>query len=286
MQEDVDIVTARVIALLPPSSRKRLDDALSRRRMWPSDAMKPYRAGAGELDGLTLMVESKRGRLASMVWISGKARWERHALHLTMDVPDTLIVAMRRKPLDSIVAHPLLAGLVVTSARRDGKNVIIETGRLPLAPVAGIASTGVDRPVDLIETLRARGVTEVCRVAADLVHTIPYATRHLLASRLAAAGKSAISDLVGWKPNGALGMSVYVHEGRLHATVQFTVGQFNAGSLSIHGSSRTNGRLLTGPFYRFKARQSNRYRTRLEKPYVTLDAFAEMMQPRELARAA
>lgn len=286
MLEDVDTVTARVIALLPPMSRRRLDDQLRTRRTWPSDVMKTYSAGPGELERVRLNIDSKRGKLVSRVWLTSKARWERHALYLTMEIPDTLIAAMRRKPLDSVVSHPLLSGLTITSARREGGEVVIETARLPLVAVGDIASIGVDRPLDLIETLRARGVTQVCKVAADLIRTVPASTRHLLAARLAETGRSTLTDIVGWRPNGATSLSTYVQDGRLQATVQFNVGSFNAGSLGLYGASRTNGRILTGPFSRFRRYPTNGYKTRLEQPYVTLDALVEILQPRELARAA
>lgn len=285
MEQDVDIVTARAIALLPPSSRRRLDEILRWRRTWPRDRVRPFHAHSGEIEGISLSITSRRGRLATSVRLSSHATWERHALRVAAPIPDAIVAALRRRQLDSVVAHPLLGGLRITSARREGDVVVIETARLPLVDVATVASTGVDRPLDLIETLRALGVEQVCRVAADLVQTVPTGSRHLLAARLAAARRSDLVDIAGWKPTGALSQAVHVTEGRLEANVLFTVGRFTNGSLSLNGASRTNGRILSGPFARFRLWPSNGHRPRLQRPHITLDELAEQLQPRA-ARAA
>lgn len=285
MEQDVDVVTARAIALLPPSSRQRLDEILRRRRTWPSDKVPRFQAGAGEIEGISITIASKRNRLATSIRLSTLVTWERHTLRVCKPIPDTIIAAMRHRQLDAIVSHPLLGGLRVTSARREDDTVVIETARLPLVDVASIASTGVERPLNLIETLRALGVEKVCRVAADLMQAVPRGSRHLVAARLAATRRSNLSDLAGWRPTGALSQTVQICEGCLEANVVFTVGRFGNGTLFLHGSSRSNGRILNGPFGRFRQWPSNGYRSRLQRPHITLDELAEQLQP-TLARAA
>lgn len=278
--QDVDIVTARMIALLPPSSRTRLNQLLRRFQNWPTDPKGTFVAGPGEFDNETLEIGIKRGKLTSKVRLSPQVVWERHALHVSMDMPDTIIAALRKRALNSIVEHPLLVDLTVTSARRGGDTVIIETARKPLVAVEEINSTGIDRPLDLIETLRAMEITQVCRVTADLVKTVPLSLRSLLASRLAATGRSQMADLVGWLPRGSTSVGIYAKDGKLDANIRFTVGKYSAGTLRLGGTNRSNGRILTGSFFRFKSIYGNNYRQRLKNPYLTLEELEQSLQPK------
>lgn len=278
--QEVDIVTARIIELLPPSSRERLNETLKRYHNWPNSQPHAFRAGPGELDRESIEIAAKRGKLISRIQLSPHARWERHALHLQMEMPDTMISAMRNRALDSIVAHRLFDGLIISSARRSEDVVIIETKRKPMIRVDDIKSSGIDRPIDLLETLEALGVTEVCKVAGDLIRTIPKSRLHQLAGRIAASKRSELNDLVGWKPQGVTSMRISISNNKLEAAVIFTVGRYSGGTIFLHGASRTNGRILTGPFARFRAILSNNYRSRLKQPYMTLEEFAKNLTNR------
>lgn len=247
----VDPLVAEVVAHLTPGARRRLDGYIRGGLQDQGLARLGFKAVSAEIPDIggvqALTAQIRRGKAILRIQFQGSVAWEEQRLILWRQMPDTLISAMRGRALRTVVDHPLFDGATVSSARRHDGSVVIETKRRAPVDLSSVASTGVTSPLELIGTLSALGVAQVCKVASNIICAMQPPAIQAMLDRLASTPESAVlTDLVSWLPSGVESMTVGVKDGVLGCRADLTAGSFSTGRLNLHGGSRSRSKILGG----------------------------------------
>lgn len=291
MTEKIDPMVAAVISHLTPPARKRLDAMIRLRKADPNDRT-TFLAGPAEMPGLhdvnAIRAEYRRSSLQVTIHFEGAARWEREAMHVVANLPETALAAVRGRPLSMMVDHPLMEGAVVSSARTDGDWIIFETRVRPRIDLSDVESTGETPRIDVIEEMRRLGVDFVCIMAERMIERLDDDALTTAMLRLRCEGAIAsITDLVRWMPANVESMGLHIGNGTLWGRAGFGTGRLLHGRLQLSGSNRSNAKILQdGMFTRFRAMRGGVREPKAKT--MTLDQFEQLLQYRKrpLAKAA
>ena len=274
----IDHVGARVVASLDATARRRLERTIT--ESGRPGAARLFEAGACEMNGAArhVVLRVRKGRLAAEIHLGATATYENHALRISSEVPDTILSAMRGRPVVQIAAHPLLEGLVASSARRQegqgGGETVVETRRAPDVDMRDIP-VAANRPIDLLEVLETLGAKSTCRVAATICEWMSTDQRTALALRLGSGATppcARATDLMPWRPRGVEHVRLEIGNGILHAGLSMTTGSYRDMRLSLYGSPRSISNTLSGGlFWAHRGRTLLEYHRTLADPTITLD---------------
>lgn len=282
----IDPTAAGAIAALTEIARKRLDGYVRLARADRKEASRGFRADAAEMPALKgvqgIGVIVRRDKPIVTIRFDDGVIWEQHKLTLRMEAPDTVLSAMRDKPLPHLVSHPLLEGAVISSARMNEDVLVIETKRRTGIELADIESTGITVPLVLDETFDALGVRQVCRVAAKLVAQLSASSLQTLLERLAGPSRHAsLDDLLRWMPAGIETISVDIKDDALLCRAALVNGTFRTGTLSVWGGARSRSQILGGSVFASYKGYGPSYQPRKPKaPLITVEEFRSRMASR------
>lgn len=270
MNAAFDPVTAKIIAGFNAPARRRLESCIQ--KSTPGSKTKIFIAEREEIKhGLGVQqvrIKIGKGRAKAEIQISKAALWANSALRIESSMPDSAIGAMRNKPLNSIVSHPLFDQEIVSSARRERDDIIVEIKRQNLTDIGSIPTGTEKNEFDFGTSLQKLGVEQVCKTMADLFSRLDQDAKIALTARLQ-RGRCNITDLFNILPAGVTKITAEISEGILWSDILFHEGYVTKGRLSLRGSDRSNRKILNGLMWRYKLTRGYKYA--LNKPVTTLE---------------
>ncbi len=265
-----DPVTAKVIAGLNGAARRRLGSCIQKSA--PGSQTKLFVADREEIDedlGVQqLRIKIGRGRAKAEIQLDKVATWANSTLRIQSSMPHSAIGAMRSKPLRNIVSHPVFDMETVSSARRDGEDIIVEIKRQAMLDLGDIPTRSEKDGFDFAKSLQKLGIENVCKTMIDLYLRLDQDGRMTLVARLA-RGRCNITDLFRILPAGVVKVTAEISEGILWSDILFHDGYVTKGRLSLRGSDAANRKILNGLMWRYKL--SRGYKYALNKPVVALE---------------
>lgn len=275
---EIDALVAEVVAHMAPTARDRLNRFV---RNSPNErtAKAGFKAISSELPDMhgvrDISARVRRGKLVFTVRFGEACAWEEQRLRLWVKTPDTVVAAMKGQSLADIVEHPLFEDVTVSSARHDSGGVLIETRRRPCLDLATVASRGVDRPLELLDTLRVLDVARVCRVAGGVIERLSEPARQTLLGRLCRDRTADVTDLFGYPPGGITRMALHVEGDRLLTTAHLVNGSFATGRLSLYGGSVSRSQIFSsGLFWAYKTAGQGNFARAPRESTIPLGTFA------------
>lgn len=270
MDAAFDPVMAKIIAGFDVSARCRLNECI--RKFSPGDKTKIFIADREEiedrLDVQQVRIWIGKGRVKAEIQITRSAIWANYALRIQSSVPESAVGAMRNKPLRNIVSHPLFDQETVSSARRDGEDIIVEVKRQSVVTLDSIPAARGDEGFDFKRTLQGLGIEQVCKTMADLFPRLDQNAKISLTARLR-KGRCNITDLFNILPAGVVKITAEISEGILWSDILFREGYVTKGRLTLRGSDRSNRKILNGLMWRYRLTRGHKYA--LNKPVTPLE---------------
>lgn len=276
---EIDPLVAEVVGHMVPTARRRLEQFIrnSPNRRTADAGFRAISSELPDMEGVSdISARIRKGKVVFTVRFGNSCAWQDQRIRMWVRTPDSLVAAMRGVPLRTVLQHPSFEGVTISSARHDSGSVVIETRRRACVDLATIRSVGAERPLDLMDTLRALGVARLCRVAAGVIERLADPARQTLLERLREESRANVTDLFGYPPGGIESMALHVRDDRLLATAGLVNGRFSTGHLSLYGGSVSRSRIFSsGLFWAYKAgmRQGNFAKVPKEST-ISLEAFS------------